>query len=369
MILIKSFFRKKKTKIYITTFIILFTVMIVINNMNSYIKREYSNFKYNHSSYIFWSDKDLEEYLKKDKDIKSFSRSLSFEIGLDNDIIYNPPLVELEEGGYGYKDLDESKLIWSRLVQGENEKVILTYPSEELSDNEVSILIDSYLLDTENIPNYIGQDIVFKYNNKEVPLKIKEVKETNTYTHILISNEFYEKLLKEEKKYIYDIRPNTYEDMDKISDRLSKLENTNISLEHYSYTKNIEEQNEGDILENLKNIFQVMNIISTIIFFIIIIVSTKSILLDEEPEISQLKKIGYNKLQILSVLSSRLVLFDFIIMISSTITAGIIIILINKIFAFQVELWIPLYSIIILIFILLVEMFFELTTITKGLLK
>jgi len=81
------------------------------------------------------------------------------------------------------------------------------------------------------------------------------------------------------------------------------------------------------------------NIISTIIFFIITSVTIKDLIEDEKEEILLLKQVGFNNYKNLKIILKKLIIFNIIIFTFSILIFDIIVLIINKAFTFNIELF------------------------------
>ena len=364
MILLKGFFRKKKTIIYIRIFSIVITILFLLNGINNYINRELDRINYELSSLLMFSLNNYEELFKKEESILSYNRALPLIKGTDNDIIYTPNYIINEDGSISYENIDYSKIEWKRLIYDEdNYPYILAFSSSycdvNLKDNEVILFLEEdndYRHEYQN--KYINSNISFQYNKEILSLNIKSIIEPKNFKYICISNNLYNKLVKKEDKYIYLINTKDYMNIKTLYKKWKDLETNN----YYSIqiNKTYYDTNRETSLSIIANILKLALISSIIIFIIIIIIVIMDLISDEEKDILLLRQLGYNKKQIYLNILKKVLILDFLIIIISIFISVIINSLINIILDISIEFLSYKMIFIIVIVLLLFELIFML---------
>lgn len=321
MILLKGFLRKKKTRIYSKIFIIISTIIFLLNGLNNYIVAEADKMNKETTSLILFSKENRENLLKKEKMVKAYKRALGFDVGLDNDIIYKS---QVREDGSSYKMTDEdneAKLYWDSLLY---EDVILAFSASSckvsLDDNEVILNLNPDYYNPEYLSNYLNQEITFKYKNQGMALIIKNILDSSKFNYICISDSLYNDLIFKDANYIYDIEATNHKSQQKLKNKWADLEDNDFfKLDLTTYQNSEEAANRSDLLDNMVVMLEIANIVSLIVFLIVLLFVSKDLVSDEENNMLLLKQIGYNMMQnILNSLKNVLVL-DFLSVMSSSI--------------------------------------------------
>lgn len=360
MVLIKAFLRKKKTKIYIKIFTIIITILFLLNGINEYVNYEFDKRDHPFSSIIMFAKENHEDILKKEKKVTTYRRALNFSIGVDNEIIYDPSL-KINGTSVEYEELDETKILWSAL---QYKDTILAFSSSscntDLNDNEVILFLTEMDYNNEYMDNYRNYDITFRYKNQEITLLIKEILEPITFNYICISNALYNELIKEEQNYIYEIETDSYKTKEKLKERWNNIEDNDFfHIDLQTYDKNIDSSNKNNILEQMVKILTIANIISLIIFFIILLFVTNDFISDEKDNMILLKQLGYTKRQNRVNLLRNMLILDFIIFVLSIIISLLISIIINLVLKIHLEIFHFNYILSILIYFIVVEFIFS----------
>ncbi len=373
MILLKAFFRKKKTNIYIKIFCIIFIVLFILNGINNYIDNELNKLKQETTSLIMFAQHNHDDLINKEPKVDTYNRMLSMNQGDNSEIIYMPEIITNTDGSKSYKEeIDYTKLNWQRLIYDTNLYPYIftfnsSYCNSNLNDKEVILALDEEKdYRKEYINDYINNEINIKHNNEEYNLIIKDIITPKTFNYICISNNLYNNLIQKEEKYIYNIKLKDYKDLKEIQNKWQSLEDNdfyNISISNYF--SEIDMQERIKTLEKLVKMLKIGNIISTIIFFIITSVTIKDLIEDEKEEILLLKQVGFNNYKNLKIILKKLTIFNIIIFTFSILIFDIIVLIINKAFTFNIELFNLKYFIFTSVFIFIIELFFSTTIIMK----
>ena len=373
MILLKGFFRKKKTIIYIRIFSIIITILFLLNGINNYINRELDRINYESSSLIMFSLNNHEDLLKEESRVVSYKRILPLSKGTDNDIIYTPKLIEKEDGSIAYESIDYSKIDWNRLIyDSENYPYIFSFPASycdiDLKDSEVILaLVEDYDYRAEYKENYLNNSISLYHETKLLNLKVKNIIEPSKFNYVCISENLYTELSKQENKYIYLINAKNYQAIEELKEQWQDLEENDFySIQNNVVYNDIETSDKKTSLSNLANMLQIATIISFIIFAIIAIFVTKDLISDEEKDILLLRKIGFNKNQIITSTLKNILLLDIIVLIISLVASLLLSILLNTLLNLSIQICSLNLLLSIIIFIILFELTFLLNSISKN---
>lgn len=373
MILLKGFFRKKKTIIYIRIFSIIITILFLLNGINNYINRELDRINYESSSLIMFSLNNHEDLLKEESRVVSYKRILPLSKGTDNDIIYTPKLIEKEDGSIAYESIDYSKIDWNRLIyDSENYPYIFSFPASycdiDLKDSEVILALvedDDYRAEYKD--NYLNNSISFQHNDKKLNLNIKNIIEPRNFKYICISDNLYNELLKEEDKYIYLINAKDYTTLEELKNEWQDLEENDFySIENNIVYNDIETSDKKTSLSNLAAMLKIATIISFIIFSIIAIFVTKDLITDEEKDILLLRQVGFNKKQIITSTFKKILLLDIIVLIISLVASLLLSTLLNILLNLSIQILSLNLLLSITIFIILFEFIFLLNSLSKS---
>ncbi len=258
-------------------FLIILSYFIILILTNFLVRNEYDKIQNDTSALIIYGEENHQDLLENTKGISSFRRSLSFSSGQDNDIIYTPELVNNSDGSTSYKENhDDEKLNWNYFYDNDNKKIILTYKAStcnmDLAKDEVAILLYEQNYNKEKLPNFLNKEITFKYNEKLIPLKIKQITNLTIYPHICISDELYDELIKTEKSFIYDIECDNYNAYKKIKYNWQDLENNSYyEISNPAVNLTVEISNKISFLGDLIEYIQILNIVSVIIIFVLFV--------------------------------------------------------------------------------------------------
>lgn len=261
--IIKSFFRKKISKIYIFIFFIIFSFLYILNwSMNKYIN--YANEDYNGSYILLISDIDINLKLKKISNIKTIQTGI------------------------------ETKI--------EDEQIFLIF-DDNLSNNEIMIPI-LYKLDYD-----IGDKIFLTIDNVEQEFIIKGFSDETNSTIYYISNQI---INNNKNNYVYKLDLKNWTQREKTIKKINTQvkENENFEIYHYQQKKS---NMDYDIIVN----FFVYLILAIIIIFCFLLFNTIVNILEDETQINKLYNyLGFHKrliiiISVIKILS--LLLLSFLI--------------------------------------------------------
>lgn len=297
MLLLKSFFRKKSTKIYL---IVIPILIISITLFSAFYK------------YYLSLSKSIVPYSK----ILIITREDIFEkFSSDDDYI------EVDEG-IVFKSNDE---IAAELYMFEELECIIVFPASkrkiELNDNEIAI--GSKFLNNLDL---INKTVKLKHNNQKINFKVKTIYERN-FKEILISDNKFEELINKSNIFAYTLKV-------KEKTIIDSLENiNNFQLEEgpiiYETFNNSPDYNLWKSLKELVTWLTIISYIMIIMFSIIFLIVLRNIIIDEYKIIHTERLLGFSKNQVRKSLFLKMLCFLTVSFILSTIFSKLFIIIIN----------------------------------------
>jgi len=363
MLLQKAFFRKKNVRIYIVILTVLFSVVLLLNGYKKYYEKLSKDFMSNHLVLVIKANKDNKDLIENEDKLKSYQRILSFDEEKDNSIILNPPITKgkgVEKGEHS------SKLYWDSLEF--NGKVLVFHASfidKILEDNETILVTNDYNTKSEFINDYLNETINFNYHDEKISFKVKEVVEPISIPYICISDNLYNDLLTNEEDYIYYGELKEYSYLEDIQKEWEKeIKNNEIMVESLSYFKD-EELNMNDNYQNIINILKIANIISMIIFYIIIVITIKNLVIDEHKDIILLRQMGYNNKQNIFNILKNLILLDLITTLLDLIIYILIIFIFNLVLGWKLDSFDYQFMLLTIILIIVIEIVFSIREVKK----
>ncbi len=269
-----------KKKILNKKYLIVLFYFFILVFVNVYVRSEYEKIELNISKFIIHGKENHDELLSNTKNVVSYERLLTFYPGLDNDIVYTPA-VTVNPNGSTTNTIDESKLSWNDLKAFERDFIYTTKAStcnEKINKDEIVIKL-SHLQD--NVSKFLNKDISFKYNGELINFKIKQINSSKYYSFVCIADELYDELLEKEENYIYDVKFDSYKNLQKYREKWLKLENNDfygLSVSSYS---SIDIQSKENKLNDFIDFLNYLNVISALLFLILVIVFIVKLLLNK----------------------------------------------------------------------------------------
>lgn len=344
MILLKGFIRYKSTKIYLIIFTALLIAIAILFNFINYYSNIVTKTYQENSYFLIISDKD--NYNKiKEKD---------YVVNLENVILLEPD--------YENNFLDSHNITWNNLFD-HNNNFIVAIPNInneiKLTNNQIALTFPKIILENfDNIYNLEKQNAFFINDDNRITFELKKITESH-FSRVLISNETFQRLLKERSLYGCIFLINDYEQKNYIIDSLNKIDSVQKVIFNQTYTSEVSFYT----IENLKNIISILNFVSKIIvsvFLILFLIVTKNIVSDELDNMRLEKLLGYNKHQIKKFLIIKMMVLNLCIFICSTIGYIFINFLIINFLSVKINLFDSFVLLNIYIIILLVSLFFGL---------
>lgn len=148
--LIRSFFRKKTTKIYIIILSILLSSIFILYNFVNYFREVEENIIAEHSILIVSSNNDYYDYLQKIKNVTKIEKAIVFTPDKSYDIIVDGSYTIQDSNGniinsYISKYDGEYKITWNELLTSDFGDYILVRNQEQrnmnLKSDEISIVL------------------------------------------------------------------------------------------------------------------------------------------------------------------------------------------------------------------------------------
>lgn len=367
MILLNEFLRKKQTKSFIKILTILLCIMFLLFKLDEAVKQYFDNYEYSIRAFLMSDNIPRDDILKKEKGIKEFKRALSFEKGLDNDVIYSPAFIVNGTAVEYAEERDPTRIEWNFLKYEDD---ILAFPASycgnKLKENEAILFLSDKSYNQEYAKNYINKEITFKYQGQEVPLVINSIQEPPVYNHICISDSLYNELLQKEKKYMYDIKTVDYKTQEELIEKWNKtIKSDSCKIHHPVRYKDVKSSEKANFLSNIISLLNVTNFISKIIFLIVVIIVIKDLITEEEKDISLLKHIGYTKLQNFTNSLKNMLVLDLIILTISTVLSFLIILAFSIVTKLNFELFNFNFMLILATFIFIIELIYTIMYIKK----
>lgn len=362
MVLLKGLFRKKIVKLFIFIVTLMFMIVILLSSMCNYYQQKNKEYLYDITSFLLFASENHDAMLDNEIGIKSYQRVLNFNIGEVNDIVYNPKTFGIFTDIFE-DEVDESKIMWRDFVYND---VIMTYSASSkgtiLADDEVVLVLNEQHYNSKYLSNYIDGEIIFKFYDRDISLKIKEIVNTDVYAYIIISDQLFNALLPDEERYIYHIETTNYDSLKKLSSEWKYLEKDSFfSIQTPIYVN----RGKSNVSEQNANICFFAYSCSLLLFFLFIFLILKRIFVEEFNNIRLLKSLGFNRKQRVLILLRNMFILDIVVFGFSLLGAGIITFALNHTGGFLFE-YLNLECFIYLgVFVLFVEFLFHVLFIRK----
>ena len=338
MLILKGFFRKKSTKIYLTIysilFITIFSMIILIKYCDIVM-----NAIYKEKSYITLTSKgDYFEQISKLNGVEKVERIIIFEENEKDTTFQNQSYSVISKDtkiNYDNEEKYEEIVCWEDYgVSSLNSATKIIIKPDK--NNELNLKDNEIVLSSEGVKNkkqktkdsLKGKNIIFKYNGNEVEFRIKDYYDSNDLEMMISENKFNELNLNS-YNYSYKIYINNYLDTEETENQLKNATNYN-DLEIETRINYYGTENANKVTNSIEfsSIFEMIIFFSIIGFIIIFIIVTGNILSDEKKNSRIERILGFNKNQVkLHVILKIITLLIVAIVISTIISTilGIII--------------------------------------------
>lgn len=344
--IIRNFFRRTTTRIYIVLLSIIIATVSVLNSLNVFLDNQANKIYINSMRLIVSTEQNLYDVLKANENIMNIKRGF---------------LLESPENSIQFVDEDpnlDKPLQWASFSYLSLTSVTTYLGDNDLVENEIELGFSSldYYNSTVFLNDYLGKTITADYKGEKLKLVIKRVYDAGPFPEIKISKDIYNKLERKATTYFYSsqIKHERFEeDIKSELLKYKKEEEDKIVVPHI-YSQSTEVAN-YDALEKmnsqiklLKNITYVLSIIFLIMFIII----SKNILEDLETTIRLENMLGFSKKNIQFNLIKRILSMYILTIILSNILSIIIVFVLNNKYSLGMQLLNFKFLIIILIVIL-----------------
>ena len=299
--IIRSFFRQKRTKIYIFIITILLIFSSLLFAAIRYLDKVNNEKYYAISLFYIESSKIDYNQLSNSDDFINIHKALKFRY--DDDIFKQEDLGEFE--------LDNMVLVYA----DENNKY-------NLKDNEVIIIFNrnSYDNNESRFKESLNQNIKFYFKDEDIILKIKKFEKDNR-SKLIISKTLFDNLNLEYENNIYTTNFKSEDLADKYNySQFFNYEDIYLNLDTETASNFIYREN----LKNNLKIVQYATLICIGVFILLLIVVNKNIISDLKNNLILEKRLGYNNYQIsINILKrlSTLHLICYFITLIVTLTA------------------------------------------------
>lgn len=355
MLLLRGFFRKKSTKIYLVIFSAMLSCVMSIFMFISYYDVLIDKI-YSRSSIVLISDKfdyfkelsnlnptnKIEEILilKPNKEI----RTIMVNPIIIDGIIINKEEVKLNEG-------TEDRISWAQLMYYKFDS-LLTYPSSrqnlELDNNEVAIGINTFDYNemSRAVKNIIGKPIGFYFNDNPIEFTIAEVYPTQ-WPEILVSETVYTQMYESKQTYSYKTFVSSEKEANQLNRELEKIRSNNEMQISVSASFN---SKDGDNETRFKDLIYVLKLVSYAVIFIFGIIFNiiiKNVINDDKKNILFKTSIGYSKWQIKKNIIIQLIMLGFLSLVFSYLLSIFLSLVVN--YGFDLNLKILSFKILFII--------------------
>lgn len=332
MILIKEFFRRSTTKIYLVLLTVIIVAITLLLNFSNYYKNIVNDVYLENSHVLITSTDELIDKLE------------------NNQSIFNIEQVAIVNH-------DETKEIDNYLLYDSiSESIILTEATEEQEQNDITLnIIHFNYKNIEDIDELINKKVLLKNDNHQKEYNISSIKESK-FNNISLSKEELDKFTKSQNNYTYLFKVTNYQEIDNI---IKDLEEENdakcLRLEYLETNAQVETiKSLEEMVPLLYNSSKYLMIAFTIILLLII----HNILSDEMDNMKLEWIIGFQRHNFFTILLSKIIsLLLSTIVLSSLLYLLISYIILNvleinvKLFAKEILYLIPITLIVSIIYI------------------
>lgn len=372
MILLKGFYRKKTTRIYLLLCsILLITIVILFSFINYYISLRDNYFK-NNSYILIVSKNDYYSDIIK-QDIVKIEKVLLFEPDYTSSIIQKKTLGE-------HGEMRSDLLYWTDLTIGDEDLIkeyILVVPKEDMKDTEMNIGIysgkigNSMVLYNDNsvFKTLTKYNISFYHNSRKLEYTINNIY-LNNYPKVQISSNNFRVLYDNSDIYAYKV---LVDNEKKAKQTINNLQKNRKNVDDIFYLKT-SIVNSDSVLYKVNQIINVLryaNVIILALISLIFLIIINNIIKDEHQSTKTERLLGFKKQQIVKYLSIKLITLCTISFLICIFVSLLVISLLNYIFnlelvSFDLLLLLKVFSVIILLSILtVIKLILKLKKVTR----
>lgn len=346
MILLKSFFRKKVTKVYLIILCILIISYFLLSSLIVYFTDTQNEIYSKYSEIVVINNFDIYDKLSQIKDVKNIERILAFKENKDYKIFRdaNYEIYDSNENLVDSQHNEGNKTMWEVMEREQLEDYVIVYPASrygyELKDDEIIMAINDFWYDSYEKSSYnkiINQKIGFFYNNQNIEFNICDVIKVNM-SSLLISDNLYNELIEKKDLFVYTAKASSLKSESKVKQELKEISNED------SYIFSVASYYKDDASDRISSLYDLLDILklasylSLFVFLIVLFIIIKNIISDSKKDYLIYRKLGFNKNQIkIEILKELLVLFMLSALIS-ILCLMFLIILINAYFSIKLSM-------------------------------
>ena len=294
--ILKSFYRKKSTIIYLIIITLLFLVLSIMLIINRYLEEIKNNYYIDSNLVLIKSNIDYKDLLENYNNIINIKKCILF--SYTDDLITESYVNDLNI----------------------NNKVIV-YPDDVLENEEIILGLMTYYYEfsKSKISNILNESIKVNFDGKELNLNLIDVVDNERKSNIYIADELFEELTINNYSYTFNIKT------EKDEKEVRKYLDENIDGEVY-YLK-YELADDYVINEKIDNYISISKILTLVLsggLLLILIIINKNIIADLDKNTMLEYKLGVKPMDIKKNVMKRLISLHIISFMLSIIVALII---------------------------------------------
>ena len=301
MLLLKGFFRKKSTIVYIILYSIIFFTLLIVSSLIKY-NETYLNSIYQKSSFlILTSSEDCYDEIEKNKNVEKVDRFIMFE-PYDECTIFKHQSYSVVTNNYtidyNAESQQDDRIAWEDFMALGGIMIFSDKNKNfKLNNNEIALSSSGIEYVKQEIKNnLIGQDLSFSYNNEIHTFTIKNYY-NSVNSEMTISEEKFNEL-KNFSEYSYKLYIQDYLNLgDSIAELKKSINNGNVEVDGIQNAYLGEEADKYYQSKDLLYLYELICFFTIITFIIIFIIVSRNVLKDEKKNIKIERMLGYNKLQ------------------------------------------------------------------------
>ena len=277
--ILKSFYRKKSTCVYLVIITLLFLVLSAMLIINRYLEEIKNNYYLDSNLVLIESSVDYKNLLENYNDIINIERCILF--SYTDDLIKQSYINDLNI----------------------NNKVIV-YPDADLENDEIILGLMSYYYEfiKSNIDGILNESIKVNFEGEELNLNLVDVIDNKRKSNIYIADELFEELTINNYSYTFNIKT------EKDEKEVRKYLNENIDGEVY-YLK-YELADDYVFNEKINNYIAISKVLTLVLcggLLLILIIINKNIIADVDKNIMLEYKLGVRPIDIKKNVMKRLI--------------------------------------------------------------
>ena len=294
--ILKSFYRKKSTIIYLIIITLLFLVLSIMLIINRYLEEIKNNYYIDSNLVLIKSNIDYKYLLENYNNIINIKKCILF--SYTDDLITESYVNDLNI----------------------NNKVIV-YPDDDLENEEIILGLMTYYYEfsKSKISNILNESIKVNFDGKELNLNLIGVVDNERKSNIYIADELFKELTINNYSYTFNIKT------EKDEKEVRKYLDENIDGEVY-YLK-YELADDYVINEKIDNYISISKILTLVLsggLLLILIIINKNIIADLDKNMMLEHKLGVKPMDIKKNVMKRLISLHIISFMLSIIVALII---------------------------------------------